>query len=508
MSLYVTISDVKYNITNEMLSAVFSRYGSVASIQLMAPTTEGGVVIVPAVVTMAAHGTAAKALEELNGRYLFQSCCRMTIQMLPGGGNGSAQTSQLTANAGYMTQQPHSQGTTTERNLSQQPTYASPYAMQAGSPAPHDMRFAPPGAFVNAPPQAGYSIVAMQQQAPYGAPHTHAMSHFASDRAVHYTNQYGYPTNAPQTAYEYSSSLSSRGRGFGDRGGSMMMMSRGGGFDYYRGGRGGVPMMHGARGSALIMGRGAGGSASAAGGPDQGRVWVAVMNVPDVALLPIFTLLEVYGNVCGIRKEETPSGKRHLAQFFCEHEGVLAARFLDGCPFNGSTLTVMALAQYVDTKGGFAAPTATPPSDVSVESYCFKNWQHRTKLSSHFSPSTKVAPSKSLFFAGLTPAISDDELKEHIRKIRGIDDIGELKRKSPSTAIAQFPTVEAAVGVLVTCHASKIKDCYLRVLFSAFNAAHVPSITLPSSTVTQIAAPPVTSVGNPESGGEEVATTS
>ncbi len=503
-TLVITITDVRYDITKDLLMDVLGRFGTVTGLNVSAPTgnaSGGGKVsyTVTAVATFANYPSAEQAQKELNGRQLFPDCCSIIINLIPPSQPPQPSSHQPTMGHGMMTQSGgmpphqqqqhhhHQQQQPPQQHQQQPPLPQNPYS----SPQQSMIVMSPQG-YAPQPQTGGYYTIQSQPQqpppqmqyapAPVGGftggqmqmlpPHAHHHQQSHHHLAHHHQAQQHHQPYAPFMDHHHHHHHNQHGgfrgmrppmpMGVGYRGRGGPMMGRGAGFnDGFYGPRGGMGPY--GRGMGGPYGRG-----NDTRGPSA-RIWLELFHVPEnFTLQQLFILLEVYGNVAGIRREETEKGRRHLALFFMQDEGVLAMRSLDGCLIGQAPLKIAALASEDTTP--FAA--TGDPMDPNCDNYDFRSVPHRSKLSSQFASTLKSPPSTSLFVAGLHDSVSDTVLTGYFQTL-GFQ-IQEFRRKGPTTAIIKFSTMSDATHALVMSHGQQVVDAYLRVMYSAYEPSTLP----------------------------------
>ena len=116
--LRITIQHVLYQITNFLLHQVFDPYGVVETIEIFPGRSR-----IVAFIKYALDQDAARALQSLQGRNIYDGCCQLGIELLPAsidtsGATNSALRTQQAAAATEVLQQ---EGTVVAAQLPQQP---------------------------------------------------------------------------------------------------------------------------------------------------------------------------------------------------------------------------------------------------------------------------------------------------------------------------------------------------------------------------------------------------
>jgi hypothetical protein len=192
-----------------------------------------------------------------------------------------------------------------------------------------------------------------------------------------------------------------------------------------------------------------------------------------VALMKLFTLLEVYGNVLGLRRM-TKTPETVLAKFERAEDAQVALSLLQGAPFFGHDLALKRFDGYSDRGSGFTTtPAGGSPDDAATTCFDFTGTRHRGKpfmpagQSSAFG--RKFRPGKNLFVANLTEAIADGELNALFQDKGFV--VSDYLRKTPMYSILAFESTADAIAALVAVHGTQFKERYLRVTFSNMDPA-------------------------------------
>lgn len=193
---------------------------------------------------------------------------------------------------------------------------------------------------------------------------------------------------------------------------------------------------------------------------------VMISNVAlSVPLYDLWVLLEVYGNVNSLKRQYKDK-TNVVAQFQNGMDAKTAVVYLNNCPFRGNlSLSLKLFAGYVE-RGGKEEWNSGPATDPNSHAVLFSGYHHRTKPSAMFNRLGRIRPDKIIFVSNLIESITDDELKA-VFQASGAH-IVEYYRKNAVGAIISFREIPEAIDALISVHAKKIQDRFLRVTFSRY----------------------------------------
>lgn len=433
----VRVDSCSYPVTEDVLKQVFERIAPPTRIQCgPAGTTTTGVVV------FNDANTAQAAVQALNGKCIYPSCCSMTLTVAPD--DATVFTAPTATNAMPVVQVP----VATE--------FAQPLAMQF---APQYVGASYPTAV--AQPVQAVQTVSQPIGAVAGAQQPYAMRGAMGMRGRGGPMGFGgrgYGLGAPGHHAHHQHHHQHSFGGYG-----AMGMGRGGAY--------GMPMAHAHHQFVphhMQHMQQAGGFGGAMFGAGMEAPAVIIDGVPEhVGLHALWVLLEVYGNVLSLKRQYSCKTKVvAVFQNTFDARGVLL--HLQECPFYGSVLRLKHFAGY--TENGRTEWNLGPATDPATQAFSFHECHHRTKPSAPYNHKAKCNPERYLFVSNLSEEFKDSEISE-IFGAHGFR-LLEVFRKTARAAIVSLETVPQAVEALVAVHASNIKGRYLSVAFSRFPPGH------------------------------------
>ena len=324
-TLHVRVSEIQYTVDENVVLQVFNPVGAVSRVHMLPQQGTERV----AIVQFGDVRAAEAAMNERNGRNIFNNCCKMTIS--------------FTNWESFVPPQPSS--------VLPQPTAISPQMMQ------------PQQQFIEGPYAAQAKLLGQQQQpgAFFAPPQQHQLDNFQQQQLYPSQSNVGVSVGRgggmPQMGgmgrgggiYIPTASFNPMGMGMG------MGMMRGGMFN---------PLLAGA---PLMQGQ----QQQQAFGP---TVYASVAIVPESAsLFALFTILEVFGGVVFIRRNQN---KREITtvKMASTQDTETISKYLRQTPFFGVTVSAKPFPSYNERN---PATSEGDPRDASVVQYDFTNMRHR-----------------------------------------------------------------------------------------------------------------------------------